>query len=241
MAAKHYLVRSGLRSVILVADDETDAKAVAKAAIAGDTNTDWDTAAVTDLGATAGTTLEGWRLNVKVDTPLDVEVYNETVTGGVGDVLDDLAADMVTALETAGGASLTPSYSTPDLTIAAIADGIGDHKVYVTVMPPATWEDADIAIPSFVGAITDEGIAGAVLAVALGTAASIPVITEAFTAPLAADVEAAVEYGLVGSETTGTFAVPAEADVEAGVQYGNALEFTGTFVVPAIGDVEAGV
>ncbi|MCK9569021.1 hypothetical protein M0R72_08775 [Candidatus Pacearchaeota archaeon] len=262
MAAKHFLLRAGLKMAVVVAEEEADAKATAKAAIVGDTNTDWDTAVVTELTAAAGADMEGWRLNVKVDTPLDVEVYNVTAVGEAADTLDDLADAVVVLLEAAGGAALTPSYATPNLTIAEIADNIGDHKVYVTVMPPATWPDPDIAIPGFVGAIVDEGIAGAVLTAALVPAQSIPVVTDSLVAPAVTDVRDGVDYGTGGDasegtcavpaaadveagvavdDAVGTFAVPAVGDVEAGVEYGDTAEFTGTFAVPAVGDVEAGV
>jgi hypothetical protein len=263
MATNRYLLRSGLKAVVVVAENSTDAKAVAKAAMVNDTDADWDAAVVTDVAAAAaGADMEGWRLNVKVDTPGDVELYNVTVTAAAADTVDDMGDDAVTALEALGGAALTPSYATPVLTIATIGDGIGDSKVYVTMKPPLTWPDPDHAVPGFIGAIVDEGIPGAVLTCALVPAQTIPVVVDSILAPAVTDVRDAVEYGTGGDgstgsckvpvaadvefgvdvdATTGTFVVPAVTDVQDGVDFGAAAEFTGTFEAPAVTDVRDGV
>ncbi|RPJ40006.1 MAG: hypothetical protein EHM35_00820, partial [Planctomycetaceae bacterium] len=107
MASKPYHLTAGRGVVVVWAENETDAKAAAKALLVGDTNTVWDTAVVSDLSVVvAAADMEGWRLNVKVNTAADVEVYNVTATGAAADTLDDLADDVVTLLEAAGGAAL---------------------------------------------------------------------------------------------------------------------------------------
>jgi hypothetical protein len=239
MATNRYLLRAGLKAVVVVAEDATDAKAVAKAAMVNDTDADWDAAVVTDVAAAAaGADMEGWRLNVKVDTPSDVELYNITVTAGAADTVDDMGDDAVTALEAAGGVALTPSYATPLLTIAAIADGIGDHKVYVTMMPPLTWPDPAHAVPGFVGLIVDEGFAGAVLTCALVPAQTIPVVVDSILAPALVNVRDGVNYGTGGNLSIGSCHVPAAGDVEFGVDVDAT---TGTLVLPLAADVEVAI
>jgi hypothetical protein len=62
------------------------------------------------------------------------------------------------------------SYSTPTLTAAAIADGVGDHALVVEAFPP----NADLPYASAIGSITDQGVAAAVLTVALDIPTAIP-------------------------------------------------------------------
>lgn len=90
-----------------------------------------------------------------------------TLAGGQdAATFDTFGTAMVAALEAAGGSALTPSYnsSTNVLTVAAIADGIGNGSLRVEFYKG----DNPLTVPGLVGTITDEGIAGAVLSVAFG-------------------------------------------------------------------------
>lgn len=90
-----------------------------------------------------------------------------TLTGGVDAAsFDSFGAAAVVALEAAGGSALTPSYnaSTQVLTVAAIADNIGDHQLNVDFYDAS--QAAKSNIPGYLGATVDEGIAGAVLTIA---------------------------------------------------------------------------
>lgn len=69
------------------------------------------------------------------------------------------------------GNKTTATYSTPTLDAAAIADNIGDKSLTLEVFPAGTVGEK---MPNMVGAITDEGIAGAVLDVALDIPTAIP-------------------------------------------------------------------
>jgi len=68
------------------------------------------------------------------------------------------------------GAGTLASFSTPTLTAAAVADNIGDHVLTMTLTPPSGSEP----VADVMGAIVDEGIAGAVLSGALAIPTAIP-------------------------------------------------------------------
>lgn len=72
------------------------------------------------------------------------------------------------------GAGLRASYNTGTnvLTVAAIADGIGDHTLVVEAKLP----NADAPLSDLVGTIVDKGIAAAVLTVVLEDETAIPAI-----------------------------------------------------------------
>lgn len=154
------------------AENDADAIAVAKAQRDGDINALWGAATVTPIVAAAN--MVGWRMRVRVCKPQSgapiTDLYDVTVTGaGSDDTLDEIAALMVTALEAAGGAALTPSYNsgTQVLTVAVIGDGIGDHSVLAEFYPPAANVKQNVNIPGFIVSQVHQGIAGAVLTVTL--------------------------------------------------------------------------
>jgi hypothetical protein len=68
------------------------------------------------------------------------------------------------------GSKTNASYSTPTLDAAAIADGLGDQSLRLDVYPTG----AEAPMAAMTGAITDEGIAAAVLDVALTIPTAIP-------------------------------------------------------------------
>ena len=166
--------------LIIYADSGTEAIIAAKSYFSSAPPAMWAGATATAIAA--GADLEGWRLRVLVDNvTTGVDLYDVTVTGAAAATVDSIAALMVTALEAAGGADLTPSYDsdTNVLTVAAIADDIGDHRLTVQFLPPiATYGRPDYAFPSFVSTIVDEGIAGAVLTVLL-VQSTIPSVSAA--------------------------------------------------------------
>lgn len=103
------------------------------------------------------------------------------LTGGVDSTnhTASLAELMVTALNASGAGISGASFnnSTHTLTIASIADGIGDHFVQVEVTPPqrdpvsptGVPTRAGQSVPGFVSTIVQGGIAGAVLSVVLAS------------------------------------------------------------------------
>lgn len=116
----------------------------------------WATATVTEI--VAGD-LEGAVLRVRVnaDPPIDY-----SVVGAAAATIDSICALMVTALN--GDAQIAGSaYSAGNLlTVSDIADALGDLVLTVDF----TLDGADLG---FVGAIVDQGIAGAVLTVQMAT------------------------------------------------------------------------
>jgi len=160
--AKGTLVE-GKDKCIVSAETAAEALLAAKAYMHLPSDAAWAAATATALAHV--TDLEGWRARITVSTG-GAAVETVTVTAASGDDFDDIGADLVTALnatDTIGNAS----YSTPNLTIAAIADGIGDHAVTVQFLPPVTWDDPTVVFGSLFGTVVDEGIAAAALTVVL--------------------------------------------------------------------------
>ena len=134
------------------------------AAMRNDPGSVWVDATVLTLPETLWT---GWTMTVKIyDTDEDL-VASVTDTGLVADSNIDDMADRMVILLNALDLIAAAEYTTPDLTVAAISDGIGDHTLVVTVNPPSSWEDQTITPAGIVSTIVHEGIAAAVLTVAL--------------------------------------------------------------------------
>lgn len=141
----------GNNAMVVYAADATDAKAICKAYYTGDSPAMW--AAATATAIAAGADLEGWRLHIVVAGTVDV-----TVTGAASATVDSIGALAVTALNaTAAIAGAAYNSSTNVLTIAETTDALGDLAVTAELLPPTSWADASVAIPSFVTTVVDEG------------------------------------------------------------------------------------
>ena len=176
--------RNKARSAVVYADNSTDVKELLEALYGSDLDALWANSTVTAMAAASN--MLGWSMKVVLTHPTTgAEVYNVTVTGsGSDDTIDEIAALMVTALEAAGGASLTPSYNsgTQVLKVAAIADNLGDHQLAVSVFSPLSDK---VAIPGFVGTIVDHGVAGADVTVTFAADAyTVPAVSGAFKGSL---------------------------------------------------------
>lgn len=160
---------NGADAFVVFAQDDIDAKAVAESRVDGDANAAWQSATVTEI--VAGADLENWRFRVAV---LDSSpVVDETVVGAAAATIDTLCADMVIALNATSviaGAAYVAASNT--LTVAETTDTLGDKTLLVEMLPPASFAGS-VAIPGFVGAITDQGAAGAALTVAMAADAHI--------------------------------------------------------------------
>jgi hypothetical protein len=176
MATKYFLVqqdvnaatcrKEGVDAMVVVAETSADALAMAASKTDGDSKALWLGATATELIVAAN--LDGWTLTVTISKPNGDVLSSTTVVGVGGATVDTIAALMVTALNaTAAIANASYNAGTNVLTVAAIADNIGDHSIAVAVKPPAATHGSPLAIPGFVGTIVDEGVAGAVLTVAL--------------------------------------------------------------------------
>ncbi len=88
-------------------------------------------------------------------------------TGVAGDTYSDLLDKMVIQLN-AHADIAGADWSTPLFTVSDIADDIGDHVL------TATWQFDGTELVSVIGAIVDQGIAGAVLTITMGTGVTVP-------------------------------------------------------------------
>ena len=169
------------RQLIVQASSEANAKIFAAAHFDGDGS--WADATATTL--TAGTlddasTMTGyvWKLTIRGGAAQTVDPLTVTVTGAASADLDALAAQLVTALNATADIA-NAAYAAPNLTLSSIADNIGDATVTVEVYKDSV-SKANIAA-LYTGAITDGGIAGAALVLALvaDTVATPAVLAEA--------------------------------------------------------------
>lgn len=165
---------SGHNAVVVFAADATDAKAMAKALHPGDSGALWDAATVTEL--VAATDMTGWRARCTVsNVSTGAVVADVTVTAAASDVIDDMGTDLATALNaTASIAGAGYVIATQVLTVAETTDTLGDHAVTLEFFPPTSYAlGQDVAVPSFVASITDEGAGGAALSATLVADASV--------------------------------------------------------------------
>jgi hypothetical protein len=151
-------------AITVHANSDADAIAVAQSMYDGDINALWALATVTTMAAAAN--MVGWRLHVKVTSPLGVDVVDITVVGaGADDTIDEIAALMVIALNATVIDGAAYNAGTQVLTIAETTDGLGDHQAYVEWFPPAADVQKDVAVPGFVVSQVDGGASGDALTV----------------------------------------------------------------------------
>ena len=171
-----YLLKNNAKSVkttkrlIVAAETAADAKVFAATHFNGDGS--WADADATALAAGTladANSLAGFTFKVTVyggaaQTPADDPVSVSHV-GTATDALDDVAAALVILLNATTDIAAA-AYAAPNLTVAAIGDGIGDATVNLEVFAPSGNTLQDIA-PLYYASITDGGIAAAALVIAL--------------------------------------------------------------------------
>jgi len=169
-------LKNGHNVMIVEANSSADAKQLVLGHHTGPGEGGWADATVTEI--TVGTDLS------PVTNPDDGEVLEYVltviVTGGTVSetfvhtaVAADTYADCFDAMVVLLNANATianAAFAANLLTVSSIADGIGDHAV------TASFTYGGEAIASFLGAIVDEGIAGAVLTIATSTGVVAPTI-----------------------------------------------------------------
>jgi len=167
---------NGHNAVLLVAEDATDARSLLDAITQGHPSaTAWANATITlvtegdlspmvdphggaDVPFTCTITIAGGTVNA---------TFTHTATAGQSFV--DVMTAMVTLLN-AHASIANAAWSSPNLTVAGVADNIGDHTV------TASFKLGDQEIESVIGTITDGGSAGAALAVAMSAGVRAPTL-----------------------------------------------------------------
>jgi hypothetical protein len=151
-------LRDNTNMVVVHAEDAAQAKEAAAALYGGDAP--WSEATAT---AIAAGDYSGWTVRVRLYDPDDtvplVPVVDVSVLGdATTNTIDEVAAALVTALNATTPISNAAYNSTTQvLTVAAIADGLGDHILQVEFTHP----DFAGSIDSLFTTVVDEGIAGA--------------------------------------------------------------------------------
>lgn len=160
-------------AMIVSAADAADAKVIAGVQYIGNSG-GWSNATATllaDVASSADDALVGWVFEVTILTPAGAVLEQVSATGtATDDTIDKIAALLVIAIDATD--SVTASdYTGQLLTVAEIADGIGDHTLTVTVKPPVVndasgqQQNQPAAIPGYIDTIVHEGVAAAVLTV----------------------------------------------------------------------------
>lgn len=157
------------KQLVVQAATAADAKVMAASHFNGDDGS-WADATATVLTATTHDTAAswlGWTFNIQISggAAQTVDPITATTVGAGSDDLDAIAADLVTALNAATDIA-NAAYSAPNLTLSSIADGIGDATVTLQVFPPSGDTSMNLGTLMYT-AITDGGIAGAALVIAL--------------------------------------------------------------------------
>ena len=171
----------GANAMVVFAEDATHAKEICSSRNPGD-GAAWTTdGTATEVVQDADWV--GWTFEVSVLGGLGGggnEAGSAIAVGTVGDnTIDEIAALLVIACNALTGiANSSYDAATNILTIASIADGLGDQTVQVKITPPG----GDSEVPALVGTIVDEGIAGAVLTLVLpADTAVIPIVAAVVT------------------------------------------------------------
>ena len=170
-------LKNGTNVLIVEATDATDAAALIQGHQLAQDDQLWSNATISEI--TVGTDLSpvvnqdsgqtnSYVLNVAIAGAGTNASFSYTAVSA--DSYADVFAAMVILLndhaDIAGAA-----FAGNVLTVAAIGDNIGDHTVI------ATFTYGGVNIASFLGAITDGGIAGATLEIATSTSVVAPVIS----------------------------------------------------------------
>lgn len=155
------------RNLVVSADSEANAKIFAGAYFSGDGS--WADAEVTTLASGTlddAATMTGfiWKITIRGGAAQTVDPITVQVTGAAAADLDAVAAQLVIALNATADIA-NAAYAAPNLTLSSIADGIGDATVTVEIFKDSV-SKANLAA-LYTGAVTDGGIAGAALVVAL--------------------------------------------------------------------------
>lgn len=159
----------GMRAVVVEAGNSTIAKQMAGIAAYADpeaflADTGIDDASEVILG---DTDWEGWTFMVTIHSGFgagDDEPFTVTHVGAAGEDTDDVGAALVALLNANDDIASAAYNSTGEiLTAAGSADGFGDQKLSLRVIPPGE----TVSVSSLVGTIVDEGVAAADLTVVL--------------------------------------------------------------------------
>jgi hypothetical protein len=164
---------NGNNVMIVEAESAADAKTLAQGHFSGAGGDVWAAATATQVAVgddfSPVTNEVGEVRSYKLDVTIAGDDTNASFsyTAVDDDAFDDIFDAMVILLnahaDIAGAA-----FGSNSLTVAETSDGIGDHTV------TATLSYGDVPVAGFLGAITDEGSAGAALAVATDSTETIP-------------------------------------------------------------------
>ena len=165
-----YTTKERATAMVVFAADATTALQMASAHFDGD-GQQW----VTNGTATAIVAASNWigwtfRITLVEVGGAAVRQVSLTSSGASNDTIDEIGAALVVLLNAVSGIANAAYNSTTNvLTVAGAADGLGDHRLLVEIIPPGKSE----AIAALVGTVVDEGSAGDAVTVALPADAAV--------------------------------------------------------------------
>lgn len=168
-------LKNGHDTMIVEASNAADAAAVAAGHFDGDAAAAWSAATATEVVVATDLSpvsnevgdTTSFALKVTVTGPDLNETFEHVATAGQS--YADVFTAMVTLLN-ANALIAGAGFAANLLTISNIADALGDHTV------SAEFTYGGVAIPSFLGAVTHEGLAAAALSVASNAAPVLPTV-----------------------------------------------------------------
>jgi len=167
----------GADAMVVFATDATEAKEICAAKYQGEGDL-WTSANSTVTEIVQDADWDGWTFKFDILDGFGVgadEPVSFSLTGDATDnTIDEIGAALVTLFNAHADIANAAYNSTSQvLDVTGVADGFGDQTLVVTITPPGGFS----GIPSQVGTIVHEGIAGAVLSVELpADAAVIPIV-----------------------------------------------------------------
>jgi hypothetical protein len=167
---------NGHNAVRILAEDATDARSLLDAMTQGHPSAGaWANATITAVAEGDLSPVSNPHQGAELAYALTVTIAGGTVNSTfvvpavAGEDFAALMAKAVIAFNADAGIA-NAAWSSPNLTVAAIADNIGDHTV------TASFQFGDQEVESVIGTITDGGIAGADLTVAMTAGVRDPLI-----------------------------------------------------------------
>ena len=157
----------GCDSVIVWAEDATQAKSLAAAAMPQDVPAAaWTAATATAL--VVNTELEGWTFTINLtDNNSPYTELSVSVTGTNGQVIDDIGTALATALNATVINGAAYNTGTNVLTIVETTDSMGDWVIEAYATPPGAaygtgiaFGDTGARVSGFFGAVTAAGASG---------------------------------------------------------------------------------
>lgn len=156
-----YTLRAGANAAVVFAETTAQAIDMAKAALGSNLADDAAWAAATVTAVAAEAELEGWTFTINLtDNLTPFTLISATYVAADAAVIDTVGAGLAAALVAAGVAGAAYNAGTNVLTIVETTDVKGDWLISAYAYPPSNFENQNVSVQGFYGAITAAGAQG---------------------------------------------------------------------------------